>query len=448
MLGVAPLSGQRVFVRSQEAWVSEFKVRSGESSVGSFESCKFASAKLKGVRWCVAKSAWLMVLVCAAALGQGAGARKASEAMAASVMKAWPNGSVLTTKSPGQWGYEEGVLLDGIAAEWEQTHDPAELAYVKQAVDKYVTADGTIRMNAAGKPFGAGEHQLDWIEPGRAILFVYRQTHEAKYATAAKFLHDQLAVQPRGASGGYWHKQIYPNQMWLDGAYMAEPFRAEYAITFNQPGEFDDIGKQFLLMYERMRDPQTGLLRHGWDESKQMAWADKTTGLSPEVWARAMGWYCMALVDVLDWVPAGSSARAKLVDVLQKVMATVVKYQDPATGLWWQVMDKAAAPGNFLEASASSMFVYALEKGVRKGYLPQADKAYAAKGWAGIQKQFVKVNADGTGTLTGTVKAAGLGGKPYRSGTYEYYVGEARGEDDAKGVGAYLLAGSEMGRAK
>ena len=393
------------------------------------------------------KKLMCVMLLCVAAVGQDAtSARKASEAMAQTVMKSWPDGSVLTTKNPGQWGYEEGVLLDGIAAEWEQTRDPAELAYVKRAVDKYVMADGTIRMNAAGKPFGAGEHQLDWIEPGRAILFVYRQTHEAKYATAAKFLHDQLAVQPRGASGGYWHKQIYPNQMWLDGAYMAEPFRAEYAFEFKQPGEFDDIGKQFLLMYDHMRDPKTGLLRHGWDESKQMAWAEKATGLSPEVWARALGWYCMALVDVLDWVPAGNPVQPKLVDVLQKVMAAVLKYQDAETGLWWQVMDKSAAKGNFMEASASSMFVYALQKGARKGYLPQADKADAAKGWSGIQKQSVKANADGAVTLTGTVKAAGLGGTPYRSGTYEYYVGEARGDDDAKGVGAYLLAGSEMGR--
>jgi unsaturated rhamnogalacturonyl hydrolase len=365
------------------------------------------------------------------------------------VMTAWPKGAVATTRNPGSWGYEEGVLLDGLAADWRVTGNRNELSYIKDAVDKYVTKDGTIQMNASGKAFDGSEHQLDWIELGRAILFVYRQTKEPKYATAAKFLHEQLAQQPRTPSGGYWHKQIYPNQMWLDGAYMAEPFRAEYAGTFQAPGDFDDIAKQFLLMYDHMRDPKTGLLKHGWDESKQMPWADKQTGLSPEVWARAMGWYCMALVDVLDWFPKNHPQRKALVDALQQVMTAVMKYQDSQTGLWWQVMDKPNAKGNFQETSASAMFVYALAKSVRMGYVPR--RLYgtaAAQGWEGIQKQFVKTNADGTVTLTGTVKAAGLGGKPYRSGTFEYYVGEATGDNDAKGVGAYLLAGSEMEQVK
>jgi unsaturated rhamnogalacturonyl hydrolase len=236
--------------------------------------------------------------------------------------------------------------------------------------------------------------------------------------------------------------------MWLDGAYMAEPFRAEYAVLFRQPAEFDDIAMQFLLMYDHMRDPKTGLLKHGWDESKQMPWADKQTGLSPEVWARAMGWYAVALVDVLDWFKGEGPPYSKLVHVLQQVMTTVMKYQDAQSGLWWQVMDKANAKGNFQETSASAMFVYALAKSARMGYMPPAPcRTAAARGWVGIQKHFVTANADGTVTLTGTVKAAGLGGKPYRSGTFEYYVGEATGDNDAKGVGAYLLAGSEMGRA-
>ena len=178
--------------------------------------------------------------------------------------------------------------------------------------------------------------------------------------------------------------------MWLDGAYMAEPFRAAYAATFQQPADFDDIAKQLLLMDEHMRDPKTGLLRHGWDESKSMPWADKTTGLSPEVWARAMGWYCMALVDVLDWFPQDHPQRPALVAALNRTMAAVVKVQDPESGLWWQVMThpphtgpmaqkqpdgsirmaSRTGNGNYLEASASCMFTYALAKGVRMGYLP------------------------------------------------------------------------------
>ncbi len=361
-----------------------------------------------------------------------------SRAMAATVIKMWPDGSVLTTAHPGVWAYEEGVLLDGMAAEWHSTADGQDFKYIKTAVDKYVTEDGTI------KGYKADGHTLDDIEMGRAVLLVYRVTQQAKYAKAAKFLHEQLALQPRTASGAYWHKQIYPNQIWLDGAYMAEPFRAAYAVTFQEPGDFDDIAKQLLLMDEHMRDAKTGLLKHGWDESKQMAWADKTTGLSPEVWARAMGWYAVALVDVLDWFPKDHPQRAALIAALNRTDAAAVKYQDARSGLWWQVVDKGDRLGNYLEASASCMFVYSLAKGVRMGYLPKSDDTAAKRGWEGIQKQFVTTGPDGLMELNGTVKVGGLGGTPYRSGTYEYYVGEKTQTNDSKGIGAFLLAGSEM----
>jgi unsaturated rhamnogalacturonyl hydrolase len=385
------------------------------------------------------------------AWGQGAGqsaAAVATEKMAASVMRAWPAGVVATTKKPGEWGYEEGVLLDGLGAEWQQTGNAKEFAYIRAAVDKYVKADGTIRMGPDGRAYPTDTHTLDDIEMGRAVLLVYRVTKEAKYATAAKFLHEQLEKQPRTASGAYWHKQIYPNQIWLDGAFMAEPFRAEYAATFQLPGEFDDIAKQFLLMDEHMRDPKTGLLRHGWDESKAMPWADRKSGLSPEVWARAMGWYCVGLVDVLDWFPTGHPLRGKLIEALKRNAQKVVRYQDAKTGVWWQVLDRAGEKGNFPEASASAMFTYALAKGVRKGYLTKPFGVAAERGWSGIQTLFVTREADGSVVLTGTVKVGGLGGTPYRSGKYDYYIGEKTGDNDAKGVGAYLLAGAEMGRGR
>jgi unsaturated rhamnogalacturonyl hydrolase len=358
--------------------------------------------------------------------------------LAGTVMKEWPAGVVSTVNKPGEWAYEEGVLLDGIAAEWHTTADGRDFKYIKAAVDKYVTADGAIK----GYPVEA--HSLDNIEMGRAVLLVYRVTQQEKYYKAAKFIHEQLAVQPRTPSGGYWHKQIYPNQIWLDGAYMAGPFRAAYAATFQQRGDFDDIAKELLLMDARMRDAKTGLLKHGWDESKQMPWADRGTGLSPEAWARAMGWYCMALVDVLDWFPKDDPQRRALVAALNRTAAAVVKYQDQQTGLWWQVMNAGGRAGNYPEASASCMFVYALAKGARMGYLPTADAAVAKRGWEGIQKKFVTTSADGDVTLHGTVKVGGLGGTPYRSGSYEYYVAERTVDQDAKGVGAYLLAGSEM----
>ena len=361
-----------------------------------------------------------------------------AQQMAATVLLQHPS----TTPTACTWGYEDGFRLDGMAAMWHNTADPAIFNFIKAAVDPCIAADGSI------VGYKAETHTLDNIEMGRAVLFLYRVTSQPKYALAAKFLHDQLALQPRTPSGGYWHKQIYPNQMWLDGAYMAEPFRAQYAATFQSPADFDDIAKQLLLMDANMRDPDSGLLRHGWDESKQMSWADKTTGLSPEVWGRAMGWYAMALVDTLDWFPPSSDQshpqRAALIAALNRTMAAVIEVQDAKTGLWWQVMTHGSEPGNFFEASASCMFTYALARGVRMGYLPQADEENAKRAWEGIQKQFIAANPDGTLVLQNTVKVGGLGGTPFRAGDYNYYIHEPVVDQDKKGVGAFLLAGSEM----
>lgn len=380
-------------------------------------------------------TAFLVSVVAAAAAAQTAPATATpAQQMAATVLKQWP------VATHDQWAYEEGTLLDGIAAEWHVTADGDDFAYIKAAVDKYVQPDGSISTFKV-------QHTLDDIEVGRATLLLYRVTQQDKYAKAARFLHDQLAQQPRNASGGYWHKQSYPNQMWLDGAYMAEPFRAAYAVTFQQPQDFDDIAHQLLLMDQHMRDPKTGLLRHGWDESKQMPWADKTTGLSPEVWGRAMGWYCMALVDVLDWFPKDHPQHAALVAALKRNIAAVIRAQDPETGLWWEVMAYPHREGNYLEASASCMFDYAIAKGVRMGYLPQTDEPAARKAWDGILKKFITTNPDGTLTLHGTVRVGGLGGTPYRAGDYAYYLKEAVVDQDPKGVGAFLLAGSEMAQA-
>ena len=355
-------------------------------------------------------------------------------------MRQWPRGMVSTQARPGEWAYEEGVLLDGMVAQWHATANGDDFRYVKAAVDKYIGDDGSI------KGYRADLHSLDEVELGRSVLLLYRVTQQQKYFKAAKYIHDQIAQQPRTASGGYWHKDIYPNQMWLDGAYMAGPFRAAYAYTFQQPQDFDDVAQQLLLMYAHMRDPRTELLKHGWDESKKMPWADPATGLSPEVWGRSMGWYAMAVVDVLDWLPSDHPKRPELIAALRQLSQAVVKYQDKSSGLWWQVMGQESRKGNFTEASASCMFVYSLAKGMRLGYLPQSYKPNVQRGWQGIQKAFVKMASDGELQLDGTVKVGGLGGKPYRSGTFEYYIGETTRMNDAKGIGAYLLAGAEMGQ--
>jgi unsaturated rhamnogalacturonyl hydrolase len=367
------------------------------------------------------------------------GGRSVGDPVLRRALAEWPEGRVDTVKHPGQWGYEEGVLLDGMAAEWRVTGDGALFAYIQAAVDRSVDAAGVIHMEG-GAAFPAQAHTLDDIEMGRSVLLLYRVLQEPRYYTAAKFLHDQMQAQPKDANGGYWHKQIYPNQMWLDGAYMAEPFLENYARTFDHPAELDAVASQMLLMEAKLRDKQTGLLHHGFDATSAMDWANKKTGQSPEVWARGMGWYAMAVVDVLERMPGNDPQRAALEDVGRRVLAEVARFQDGDSGLWWEVMDKGGQKGNFLESSASCMFVYAMAKGIRLGLMPLRNEQNVSRGWEGIQRHFVKPD----GTLSGAVKSAGLGGTPYRNGTYDYYVGEAVQDNDAKGVGAYLLALSEM----
>ncbi len=391
---------------------------------------------------------WLMLLAgmvggsVSIAYGQE---RPWSQRAANAAIERWPDGRFVPAGQHWVWNYELGTLLRGMDAVWFNTADARYYKYIKSSVDQFVGVDGSI------PTFNAQENQLDSILLGRQLLLLYGVTRDPRYAKAATLLYEQLMHQPRTASGGFWHKQRYPNQMWLDGLYMAEPFYAEYAATFHHPEAFSDITHQFVLIDEHTRDEKTGLLYHGWDESKKERWADKETGHSPELWARAMGWAMMALVDTISYYPEQDAGRKVLMAELDRDAAAVARYQDGETGLWYQVMDKAGAKGNYLESSASCMFVYALAKGVRLGYLPQSYLANAERGYKGIIGHFIQTGQPGQGdsvSLTGTVKVGGLGGDPYRDGSYAYYIGEKVVTDDPKGVGAFLLASMEMENAK
>jgi unsaturated rhamnogalacturonyl hydrolase len=361
-----------------------------------------------------------------------------SERGANAAIERWPDGRFVPVGQKWAWNCELGTLLEGIDSVWLDTADPRYFNYIKSSVDQFVEPDGSI------PTMKVEEYQLDNILLGRQLLLLYGVTQEARYAKAARLLYQQLLRQPRTPSGGFWHKQRYPNQMWLDGLYMSEPFYAEYASTFHHPESFKDVTHQFVLMDEHARDPKSGLLYHGWDESKQERWANKQTGLSSQFWGRAMGWYMMALVDTLEYYPADDSGRKDLIAQLERDAAAVVRYQNGASGLWYQVLDKGAEKGNYLESSASCMFVYALAKGVRRGYLPSSYLANAERGYQGILSHFIQTGPGNELTLTGTVKGAGLGGDPYRDGSYAYYIGEKVGANDPKGVGALLMATAEM----
>lgn len=361
-----------------------------------------------------------------------------SEQMAAAAMNRWKNSWETDPARTEKWSYEQGVLLKGIEGLWLNTADGKYFNFIQRSIDRFVNDDGTI------KTYKLDDYNLDNINEGKLLLTLYRVTEKEKYKKAADRLREQLKNQPRTHEGGFWHKKIYPFQMWLDGLYMGEPFYAEYAAIFHDDAAFNDIAKQFVWMEAHARDPKTGLLYHGWDESKQQRWANPQTGLSPNFWARAIGWYAMALVDTLDYFPENHPQRAKLIAILKRLAPAIEKYQDARSGLWYQILDKQNEKGNYLEASAACMFVYALAKGVRRGYLPDRYLSAAQKGYQGILNRFVKTDASGQVNLEGTVGGAGLGGNPYRDGSYQYYIGEKIVTNDPKGIGAFLMASSEI----
>lgn len=386
-------------------------------------------------RWHILLFAVLAVSVSISLLAE----EPVSQKMADTVLSRWPEGRF--GGADQKWNYEEGVLLQGITDVWYSTADGKYFRYVQKAVDKYVQPDGSIAT------YAEDEYSLDRIPLGRQLLLLSGVTMNAKYYKAATELWQQLHNQPRTASGGFWHKKRYPQQVWLDGLYMAEPFYAEYAAMFHHPEAFDDIAHQFVLVEEHTRDPKTGLLYHAWDEAKAQPWIDPQTGHAKNFWARADGWYAMALVDTLDYFPQDHPGRAQLIAILNRLATALVHSQDPATGLWYEVMDKPKEKGNYLESSAACMFVYALQKGVRKGYLPESYSADAKKAYDGILHRFVQTDPDGKLTLSGTVQSAGLGGTPNRDGTYAYYISEPVVSNDSKGVGAFLMAATEMEKA-
>jgi len=359
-----------------------------------------------------------------------------SQQVAETVLKIWPD--TIPVGSQTKWSYDMGVVLKGFEGIWMNTGDVSYFNSIQKKIDFFVKDDGSI------KNYELEEYNIDHVNNGKLVLLLYRVLGREKYKKAADLLRSQLKTHPRTKEGGFWHKKIYTNQMWLDGLYMGGPFYAEYAMLF-EGSAFDDIANQFTWMENHARDAKTGLLYHAWDESKEQKWANKETGASPLFWARAMGWYADALVDALDYFPADHPKRQSLIDILNRLINAIEKQQDKTTGLWYDVMNYngQGKEKNYFEASASCQFTYAIAKGVRKGYLPAAKLAIAKRSYAGIVKRFIKVE-NGQTNLHGTVKVSGLGGNPYRDGSFEYYMSEPVIVNDPKGVGAFLLASTEM----
>jgi unsaturated rhamnogalacturonyl hydrolase len=338
---------------------------------------------------------------------------------------------------PPKWNYEQGVVLKAIEQMWHATGDVKYFRHIQKGMDHWIDEKGD------HKDYHLEEYNIDHVTPGLAMMTMYRVTGQDKYRKMVELLRSQLRTHPRTKEGGFWHKKIYPWQMWLDGLYMGEPFYAEYSSVFGEDN-WNDIANQFVWMEKHALDPKTGLLYHGWDESREQRWADKQTGRSPHFWGRAMGWYAMALVDTLDHFPKNHGRRGELTAILERLVIAIGKVEDPKSGVWWDILDLGGKEKNYLESSASAMFVYAIARGVREGYLPDTYMKIAARGWDGIKREFIKTNADGTTDWHGTVSVSGLGGNPYRDGSYEYYMSEKIRINDAKGLGPAIKAALEM----
>ena len=340
-----------------------------------------------------------------------------------------------------QWAYTYGLSLLATQRVYETSRDRAHYDYVRTWVDSLIDDDGQIRN------IEITDFNIDSVNAGKLLFALYDETGDERYRKAMDSLRTQLEWQPRTRSGGFWHKRIYPWQMWLDGLYMGSAYWAQYAATFGEDAEsFDDIAHQFALIETKTRDAETGLLFHGWDESRLLAWADKETGLSPNFWSRSMGWYAMALVDSWQHFPADHAGRDTLAAILQRLVDALLPFQHES-GIWYQVTDQGDREGNYLEASGTGMFVYSIAKGVRLGILDDAYLAVAEKGFDGLVSKLVRVDADdGEVHLVNICGSAGLGGNPFRDGSFEYYINEPKVDNDPHGVGPFILAALELGR--
>ncbi len=368
---------------------------------------------------------------------------KWSEKMALSEIHRFPDPTLLDFRTTPKWSYTPGLVLQAVSRVYEQNKNQKLLDYIYKYTDKIIREDGTI------ETYKLSNYNLDMIKSGDIIYYLYNKDKAPKFLKVMDTLHKQFEGQPTTSEGGYWHKKRYPYQMWLDGVYMAEPFHAKYAKTIvkednDKQAIFNSVVKQFDLIEKHSKDKTTGLYYHGWDESKEQRWANKDTGLSQHFWSRGMGWYSMALVDVLDYLPKEHEGYNRIVGYLNGLAEAIVKYQDSKTGTWYQVVNLPDRKGNYLEATGTSMFTYALAKGVRKGYLPKTYLDHAKKAYQGILDTFITIEDNGVVNLTKCCSVAGLGGNPYRDGSFEYYIGEKIRANDPKGTGPFIFASLEL----
>lgn len=343
------------------------------------------------------------------------------------------------------WNYEIGFMLLAFAKVYRTTGEQKYLAYVIEHTNRYVDELGQI-----GGKYNQEHYNLDQINFGKVLLFLFKETQDMRYKRAAERLIEQLSKQPMTEGGNYWHKNIYPNQVWLDGLYMYGPFIMEWALMQGDIALVDRTAAQLLRTVQLTEDAHSGLLYHACDESRLQRWSHLETGHSPHIWGRAMGWFCMALIDSIELLQAGGHTEQvdKLSAALQRIMNSVVRVQDSASGAWYQILDEADREGNYLEASCTCMFTYVLQKGVNLNVLERKYADHAKSAFQYIEQSFVEQDEENYMHLTGINRVAGLGGEPYRDGSYAYYINEPIVSDDPKGVAPFIIATLEMDKFK
>lgn len=340
------------------------------------------------------------------------------------------------------WNYIDGCMILALLETYNTTGEKKYLDFADAFIDHRVQEDGTI----AG--YSVEEYNIDNVNAGKTLFQLYDITGKEKYRKAIDLIYSQIKGQPRTEEGNFWHKKIYPNQVWLDGLYMGQPFYMEYETRFNDRKHYADIFSQFANVVKYMRDEETGLYYHGYDASKSIFWCDKETGLSKNFWLRAIGWYSMALLDTLSKTePEGFEAEYEnLKKVFKELIDSLLKYQDES-GMWYQLPALLGKEPNYLETSGSAILAFSILRGVRLGFLPESYRAYGVKAFDGIRNKYMKTE-DGRLHLGGIRLVAGLGpaNNERRDGSFAYYMSEPVVEDDAKGVGPFLLAYTEIRR--
>ncbi len=336
------------------------------------------------------------------------------------------------------WNYIDGCMIKAIIELYHITKNEKYLQFADDFIDYFVNEDGSIQS------YDPKEYNLDNVNAGKTLFSLYELTGKEKYRRAIDTVYSQLQGQPRTSTGNFWHKMIYPNQIWLDGLYMAQPFYMQYELTYNEGKNCADSFNQFINVYNLMRDTRNGLYYHAYDDSRQMFWCDKVTGLSSNFWLRALGWYAMALIDTMEIMPESlSQEKTRLNEIYKELIDSMLPYQDEETGMWYQVVNRGGIKPNYLETSGSAIFAYAIMKSVRLGFLDESYFQHGEKAFNGICKTYLS-EEEGELQLGGICLVAGLGNKEMREGTFDYYMREPIVKNEAKGVAPLILAYIEI----